>query len=107
MKAQTVCRQVMSDKQVRQIDVAEKSGYGQTSVAMWLKSNSMRVENFLKILDACGYDLVVMDRDGSHPSYRVSNEDGLDVVNVGMKTVTDSNDQIAKAVEEALRARGL
>jgi len=110
MTVQEVAKKVMKDKSVRQVDIAERYATKQPSVAMWFQSDSMRVDSLLKILDACGYDLIVVDRDGDHPSYRVSNESGEDIVSVAVEKKTDAMDyaaMIAKAVDSALKIRGL
>lgn len=110
MTIQEVAKKVMKNKGIRQVDIAERNDTRQSSVATWLQSNSMRVDNFMKILDTCGYDLVVMDRDGKHPSYRVGLDSGEDVVDMfeGKKVdAPDYAEMIEKAVSEALRARGL
>lgn len=81
MDVHEVARRVMKDKKLSQGEVAARAGMkGQSAVGMWLSGKSMRVDNLLKILDACGYDLIVKDRSGENQSYRISDESGEDIV---------------------------
>ena len=92
MTVQEVARKVMKDTGVRQIDVAERNDTKQTTVATWLQGNSMRVDSFLKILSACGYDLIAVDRDGKNQSYRVGIESGLDVVEMSERSTEENRE---------------
>lgn len=54
---------MFKSKGYTQGDIAEKIGKKQNSVAMYLKTGEgMRVDNLMKLADACGYDVVLVDR---------------------------------------------
>lgn len=112
MTAQEAVRCIMKTNGITQTDVAEKIGKSQNGVAMFLKSGtSMRIDNLLKLLDVCGYDLIVVDRNGAAPSYRISNEEGLDVVGSERTSVApttpDYKELIREVVADELRKRGI
>ena len=72
MTVQEVARSVMKVTQTTQKEVSERAGLsGQGAISMLLQSKSMRVEGFLQILNACGYELVARSADGRTPEYVV------------------------------------
>lgn len=76
MKVQSVVRNVMKSRKMSQADVATACGMkGQSSIAMMLQGKSMRVDSLLRVLNACGYDLVVLDRGGKQKPMKVTDED--------------------------------
>lgn len=64
MTIQEVIRAAMRSAGMTQKEVAEAiGGYGQSKVSMALKSNSMRTDTAVTLLNACGFELVAI---GSH-----------------------------------------
>lgn len=64
MTGKEAMRYAMSEKHMTQQSVANKAGYvRQTNVSEILRSDNARVDNLVRILNACGYDLVMVDRD--------------------------------------------
>lgn len=75
MKEQEVIRRVMKEKQMTQTDVAVACGKkNQSYISMLLQGKSMRVDNLVKVLNACGYDLVAVDRGGIGRKFTVTEE---------------------------------
>lgn len=65
---------MFKSKGYTQGDIAEKIGKKQNSVAMYLKTGEgMRVDNLMKLADVCGYDVVLVDRDGQCESLVIGN----------------------------------
>ena len=57
-------RYAMYEKHLSQQKVADLAGYlRQTNVSGVLRSNNPRIDNMVRILNACGYDLVMVDRE--------------------------------------------
>ena len=78
MTVQEVAKQVMKDTHMTQTDVANKAGggVGQSSISMFLKSKSMRVDSLLIILDACGYELVARSKSDKTREYVIDGKEG-------------------------------
>lgn len=75
MTASEVAKCIMKATRTTQTTVSEKGGFsGQGAVAMALRSNSMRVDTFLRILNVCGYELVARSADGKTPEYVVGDQ---------------------------------
>lgn len=111
MTEHEVAKKVMKDSGTTQVQIAEAVGMkSQGAVGNWLQGKSMRVDNLVRLLDVCGYDLIVRDRNGKLPTYRISNEEGLDIVDDVVATEPDRTDyeEIARRVViEELKLRGL
>lgn len=109
MKEQEVIRSVMREKQMTQGDVAKACGMkGQSSVSMLLQGKSMRVDNFLKVLNACGYDVIVKDREGRGRSFMVTDgTEGLEAESEASGTEQDEKlrELVEKIVEEKINER--
>ena len=77
MTGKEAMRYAMSEKHVTQQEVANRAGYvRQTNVSEVLRSENARVDNMVRILNACGYDLVMVDRED--PEKQVVIESGHD-----------------------------
>lgn len=75
MTGREAMRFAMSEKHITQQEVANRAGYvRQTNVSGVLRSDNARVDNMVRILNACGYDLVMIDRE--NPEKRVVIESG-------------------------------
>ena len=95
MKVQEVAKRVMKDAGMTQTDVAKKSGIaGQSSIGMFLKSKSMRVDSLLIILDACGFELVARRANGKGPEYVIDGKEG----------VPEEQGTVDPAMSDAIRA---
>ena len=61
---------IMKRKKITQVELADKLGTKQNNIAMFLKNNySTKVENLLRMANACGYDVVLVDRDDHSNTY--------------------------------------
>lgn len=70
MTGKEALRYALEEKHVTQQEVANRAGYArQTNVSEVLRSDNARVDNVVRILNACGYDLVMIDRE--HPEKQV------------------------------------
>lgn len=94
MTVQEVAKKVMKDAGMTQTDVANKCGVGQSSIGMFLKSKSMRVDSLLMILNACGYELVVRKGNGKGSEYVIDGKEGVQAENI----------KVDPAVSNAIRA---
>lgn len=108
MKEQEVIRRVMKEKHMTQTDVAVACGKkNQSYISMLLQGKSMRVDNLVKVLNACGYDLVAIDRSGLGRKFTVT--DGAseeDEPDENEATVEDRlRSMIEKMVDEKIRER--
>ena len=104
MTVQEVARCVMKVTGMSQAEVAKKAGLtGQSTVSMFLQSKSMRVDNLVTILNACGYELVARSREEGYPEYIIGNE-----TKAKERAVYDDKrieEIVRKAVAEALTER--
>lgn len=110
MTVQEVSKKVMKESKTTQQMIADAVGLASPSgVANWLSGKSMRVDNLVRLLDVCGYDLIAVSRSGESGSYRISNEEGEDVVDMrGSTPVEDGEEARLRAIiAEELRSRGL
>lgn len=63
MTGKEAIRYAMSEKRMTQQQTAEKAGYTrQSNVAEVLRSDNARVDSMIRILNACGYDVVMIDQ---------------------------------------------
>lgn len=70
MTEQEVAKNVMRVTRTTQADIAERMGLaGQSTVSMYLRGKSMRVDSLLTMLNACGYELVARDTNGKYPEF--------------------------------------
>lgn len=107
MTVQEVAKRVMRDKGLSQGEVANRCGAtGQSMVGMWMQGKSMNVDKLLKILNVCGYEIIVRDKNGKGNMYRISEESGEDIVTDGIPASgTDTIRELVKQfVAEELKA---
>ena len=70
MNAHDVAKKIMKETKTTQEDVARAGGLaGQSSVGSFFRSNNMRVDNLLLILNTCGYELVARSGDSGRPEF--------------------------------------
>lgn len=63
MTSKEIVINAMNQRGYNQTMLAEAAGLKrQTNVSEMLRSNSMRVDNFVKLLSAMGYEVVVKDK---------------------------------------------
>lgn len=75
MTEQEAVREAMKTRGYNQTFVAEKAGFkGQSTVAEYLRSKHMRVDNLVRMLNAMDFDLVVVDRANSDNKWKVELE---------------------------------
>ncbi len=71
MTGREAMRYAVDSRRLTQQEIAEIAGYArQTNVAGILRSDNARVDNLVRILNACGYELVMIDR--SRPDIHVT-----------------------------------
>ena len=60
MNARDLMKEIVEESGLSQATNAEKAGYKRASnVSECLRSNNMRVDNMVRILNACGYELII------------------------------------------------
>ena len=75
MTGKEALRYAVNEKRLTQHEIAKRAGYiRQTNVSEILRSSNARIDNVVRVLNACGYDLVMIDRE--HPDQRVMIESG-------------------------------
>jgi hypothetical protein len=93
MTVQEVAKSVIKVTGKTQTQLAEECGFaGQSSIGTFFRSKSMRVDNLLKILNACGYELVARSGDGKHPEFVI-----------GEKLSIPERDPMEVKIEEMVR----
>lgn len=93
MTVQEVARGVLKAVGKTQTQIAEDLGLaGQSSIGTFFRSKSMRVDNLVKMLNACGYELVARSGDGKHPEFVI-----------GEKLSVPERDPMEVKVEELVR----
>ena len=64
MTGKEALRHAMKEKHLTQQEVANRAGYmRQSNVSEILRSDNPRIDKMVQILNACGYDLVMVDRE--------------------------------------------
>lgn len=67
MNEKEIIRAAMAVRGYNQTMLAEQAGLKrQTNVSEMLRSRSVRVDNFVKLMNAMGFDVIVKDRNGSN-----------------------------------------
>lgn len=67
MTSKEIVVAAMNARGCNQTMLAEAAGLKrQTNVSEMLRSNSMRVDNFVKLLSAMGYEVIVKDRNSTN-----------------------------------------
>ena len=70
MTGKEAMRYAIKEKRMTQQEIAEKAGYArQTNVSGVLRVENARVDSLVRILNACGYDLVMVDRNDSEKKF--------------------------------------
>ena len=70
MTGKEAMRYAIKEKRMTQQEIAEKAGYArQTNVSEILRVENARVDSLVRILNACGYDLVMVDRSDSEKRF--------------------------------------
>ena len=78
MTIQEAIKAAQKTKGLTQGDLAEKLGTGQSNLSMRLKSgNRMLVENLLGMANACGYDVVLVDRGDTRNAFVIGDRDNV------------------------------
>lgn len=114
MTVQEVVKAVIKGSGLTQKDIADRNGKcGGNAISMMIKSNSMRVDNLVMILNSCGYELVARSGDGSKPEYVIGNGVGQHSQRTERPdqfmswTYTDIERLIQVAVQQELEKRGI
>ena len=104
MTIQEAIKCAMKAKKVTQGEVANRIGTGQSNLSMQLKSgNRMIVDNLLKMANACGYDIALVDREDPKNAYVIGDND-----TIGSNAGDESFDaRVRTIINEELRKRGL
>ena len=75
MNARELMKEIVEESGLSQSTIAEKAGYKRASnVSECLRSNNMRVDNMVRILKACGYDLIIRSERKDVPDRKVEVE---------------------------------
>lgn len=66
MKIGEAIKRMIKAKGLTQSELAERIGRKQTNVAMYIRSEEgIKLENLMKMAEACGYAVVIEDKSGS------------------------------------------
>ena len=75
MNARELMKAIVEESGLSQATIAEKAGYKRaTNVSECLRSNNMRVDNMVRILNACGYELIIRSDRKDVPDRKVEVE---------------------------------
>jgi len=106
MTAQEAIRKAMKAKKVTQMDMAEKLGTGQSNLSMMLRNgNDMRLESLQRMANACGFDLVLVDRENVGNAYVIGERDELSETLPEQPKQDELDERIRRIVREELAAR--
>lgn len=106
MTAQEVAKSIMKITGTTQSKIAEMTGLaGQSSVATFFRSQNMRIDTFMMILNSCGYELVARSEDESMPEFVIGKELRRKAEHAGESEPADNDmqDMIRRIVAEELR----
>lgn len=103
MKVSEALKSMMKQKKMTQSEVAEQMGKNQNSVAMYLKNaDSMRLDNLMRMVDVCGYDVVLVDRNGDGESYVLGEGSEINGTKLPEKVTEDMREVIRSIVRKEL-----
>ncbi len=72
MDIRLLMKEIVEESGLSQATIAEKAGYKRASnVSECLRSNSMRVDNMVRILKACGYEVIIRSEKKEIPDRKV------------------------------------
>jgi len=97
MKVSEAIKMAMKKKKITQTEMANQLGTGQSNLSMWMRSESgMRVENVIRMANACGYDLVLVDRSDVKNAFVIGERDEIQ-----LESCDDGFDErVRKIIEE-------
>ena len=73
MDIRVLMKEIVEESGLSQATIAEKAGYKRASnVSECLRSNNMRVDNMVRILKACGYEVIIRSEKKEIPDRKVS-----------------------------------
>lgn len=76
MKVQDAVKAAAKSRKMTLGEVATRLGTGQSNLSMQLKSgNRIILENLLRMANACGYDVALVDRDDPSNAYVIGEND--------------------------------
>jgi len=101
MTVQDAVKAAMKAKKITQGQMAEKLGTGQSNLSMQLKSGvGMRLENLLRMVNACGYDVALIDRENASNVLVIGDHDSVQVA-----VDKSFDDKVREIVKEELAKR--
>lgn len=107
MSIDEAVKRAMKSKKLTQTWLSSEIGTGQSNISMWLKSGvGMRVENLLRIANACGFDLVLVDREDDGNRYMIGDASVAKAGNGPDGGDESFDDKVRKIVAEELAKRG-
>ena len=72
MNVRELMKEIVEESGLSQATIAEKAGYKRASnVSECLRSSNMRVDNMVRILKACGYELIIRSEKKDIPDRKV------------------------------------
>jgi len=106
MTASDALRKCMKSSKITQTELADAIGSKQTNISMYLRSNmAMQVSNLLRMANACGFDLVLVDRENVGNAYVIGERDELSETLPEQPKQDDLDERIRRIVREELAAR--
>ena len=98
MEVREAIKAMLKGKGITQTELAEKLGTNQSNIAMFMKSGmAMKTENLVKIANACGYDVVLSNREDRNDTYVIGEGESLPKV-----SANGFEDAIRRIVAEEL-----
>lgn len=102
MEIKEAIKCIMKGKGITQTALAERLGCKQNNISMYIKSNmAIKVENLVKLVNACGYDIVLINRENLENAYTIGGEEEVKV-----SGDDDINAMVRRIVAEELSKRG-
>ena len=72
MNVRDLVKDIVEKSGLSQATIAEKAGYKRASnVSECLRSNNMRVDSMVRILNACGYEVIIRSEKKNVPDRKV------------------------------------
>ena len=79
MDVKEAVKKAMKTKKITQMELADMMHAKQSSIAMFLsRGNAMKLDNLLRMVNTCGYDLVLVDRDNVKNTIIIGEKDEVD-----------------------------
>ena len=101
MRLSEAVKKAVKSKKITQAELGSRIGVTQGGIAMYLRRElNIQVESLLKMVNACGYDLVLVDRDDTKNAFVIGNND-----EIGELKDADFDERVRKLIDAELDKR--